>query len=120
MYGHSLPQRGQWVLALRQFKKADKIHLKWAKANQVEPQQDWHYSHNLDLMAATYMGMGDFKKALDTWERAFNFDSRAVLHSLSLFLVPLSHNQFQFSCDLSIVSQLSRAYLVKGVCILAK
>lgn len=83
MYGHTLPQKGRWTEALAYFKKADDIHNQWSKKSGLDINQDWHYAHNLDLMAAVYLGLGDLDRAKQTWRKATN-DSRAVFHYLAL------------------------------------
>lgn len=83
MYAHTLPQKGRWAEALELFKKAHLIHLQWAKKHGIDVNQDWHYAHNLDLMAAVYLGLGDFEKAKTTWMQATS-DYRAVSHYLWL------------------------------------
>lgn len=87
MYGHTLPQRGQWQEAVNYFLKAHDIHLRWAKKNGVSPNEDWHYSHNLDLLAAAYLGLGKFDKAIEAWMEAARYDFRAVLHAVQLYIV---------------------------------
>jgi len=86
MYGHTLPQTGQWKEALEQFLIADDIHKKWATSNGVNISEDWHYAHNLDLLAATYLGLGDYENALDNWSIAMSFDARAILKMIGLAL----------------------------------
>lgn len=86
MYGHTLPQKGRWAEALVQFKKADALHHAWAKRNGLELNQDWHYSHNLDLMAAVHLGMGNLEGARQTWAEA-SYDGRANYHTLILAVV---------------------------------
>lgn len=87
MYGHTLPQQGRWNEALNYFKRADAIHHAWSKKNGFSLNQDWHYSHNLDLMAAAYLGLGELKKAKEAWRIAMNDDSRAVGHYASLVVL---------------------------------
>ncbi|NCN95130.1 MAG: hypothetical protein GW917_00230 [Bdellovibrionales bacterium] len=87
MYGHTLPQKGKWKEAVHYFKKAHDIHLKWAEKYKVDPAQDWHYSHNLDLLAAAYLGLGNLEKASESWEKASNYDGRAILHYLGLEII---------------------------------
>lgn len=86
MYGHTLPQTGEWEKALEQFLIADKIHQDWAAKNGVEISEDWHYAHNLDLMAATYLGLGDIDQALSNWSTAMQFDARAIQKMIGLAL----------------------------------
>ena len=87
MYGHTLPQQGRWKQALEYFKKADSIHHAWSEKNGFALNQDWHYSHNLDLMAAAYLGLGEIEKAKEAWKIAMNDDSRAVGHYASLVVL---------------------------------
>jgi tetratricopeptide (TPR) repeat protein len=82
MYGHTLPQQGRWKEALALFKKADAIHHEWAAKYGLDVNQDWHYAHNLDLLAATYLGLGDFENARLYWSRSL--DGRAILNSMGL------------------------------------
>lgn len=87
MYGHTLPQRGDWEEALKYFKLAHQIHLDWAKKYQITPEQDWHYGHNLDLMAAAYLGLNQFDMAIQVWGEAQKFDSRALPHLIALMVI---------------------------------
>jgi len=86
MYGHTLPQTGQWQEALEQFLIADNIHKTWASKNGVNISEDWHYAHNLDLMAATYLGLEDYDNALKNWSIAMSFDARAIRKMIGLSL----------------------------------
>ncbi len=63
MYGHTLPQQGKWAEALAHFQKANNIHRSWAQKNRLEVDQDWHYWHNVELMAAAFLGLGDVGNA---------------------------------------------------------
>ncbi len=86
MYGHVLPQSGQWQKALDMFLIADNIHHQWAQKNQAALEEDWHYAHNLDLMAAAYLGLGDSQKALDTWTLSMPYDQRAIPKAIGVSL----------------------------------
>jgi tetratricopeptide (TPR) repeat protein len=86
MLGHTLPQFGLWQEALDMFLIADQIHHDWAKENQAALHEDWHYAHNLDLMAATYLGLGDSAKAFDNWNVAMEFDFRATPKAIGVLL----------------------------------
>ncbi len=87
MLGHTLPQMGRWDEALKQFEKAHDIHLQWAEKNGFEPNQDWHFSHNLDLMAAAHLALGNFEKARDNWHAASAFDHRAKIHFFEMYVL---------------------------------
>lgn|GEM_PF-5421582 len=86
MFGHTLPQSGRWQEALDQFIIADDIHKNWASKNGVKISEDWHYAHNLDLMAATYLGLEDYTNALKNWSIAMNLDARAIKKMIGLSL----------------------------------
>ena len=86
MYGHTLPQTGEWNKALKQFLIADGIHQKWASSNNVDISEDWHYAHNLDLLAATYLGLGDYQSALNNWSKSMRYDARAIQKMIGLAL----------------------------------
>ena len=86
MYGHVLPQSGQWQKALDMFLIADALHHKWSQENEAALEEDWHYAHNLDLMAAAYLGLGDSQKALDTWTLSMPYDQRAIPKAIGLSL----------------------------------
>lgn len=69
MYGHVLPKVGKWSEAIAQFEKADKIHHEWFKNYKAKPFEDWHYEHNLDLLAHAYSWQNELKKAESIWRR---------------------------------------------------
>lgn len=69
MYGHVLPKVGRWTEAISYFEQADAIHQQWASRYSAEPTEDWHYQHNLDLLAHAYSWMGQLDKAEATWKR---------------------------------------------------
>lgn len=63
MLAHILPEMGDWSKAKKLFEKANEIHLDWAQRNEVEPTEDWHYLHNLHLLAISQIALGDFEEA---------------------------------------------------------
>lgn len=69
MYGHILPKVGKWQEAIVEFQKADAIHQKWYAETGAKKDQDWHYEHNLNLMAHAYFFGGETAKAESIWQR---------------------------------------------------
>ncbi len=69
MYGHILPKIGKWKEAVTRFIKADEIHKAWFSSNQAHPWEDWHYEHNLNLLAHAYFFGGEMAKAEEYWKR---------------------------------------------------
>lgn len=71
MLGHILPIVGRWSEAKALFKKANNIHLAWSQRNEVSPEEDWHYYHNLHLLSIVHIGLGELEegyKILDVFE----------------------------------------------------
>ncbi|HEU5414049.1 MAG TPA: hypothetical protein VFW31_09845 [Candidatus Angelobacter sp.] len=54
MYGHELLRSGQIKSAISQFEKADQLEEASFKTNPKARTQDWHYRHNLNLLATAY------------------------------------------------------------------
>ncbi len=71
MLGHVLPRLGKWNEALVQFQKADRIEEAYAKTEQARAGDDWHHSHNLDLLGFTYLRLGQVKEAEDAFRRSY-------------------------------------------------
>lgn len=63
MYGHILPQLGNWAGARDQFLKAHEIHLKEFKTEGIEPKEDWHFPHNFELLMSTLIYLDEIPKA---------------------------------------------------------
>lgn len=63
MYGHILPQLGKWEEALVQFQRANELHQEEFKLDGISPAEDWHYSHNIDLLASTLVYLGKYQEA---------------------------------------------------------
>jgi hypothetical protein len=51
MLAHTLPMTGQWQEAEGQLAIADQLTRAWFKKENAQPEDDWHYAHNLDLYA---------------------------------------------------------------------
>lgn len=64
MYGHILPQQGRWQAAIAQFELAHRLHLDQFAREGIEPQEDWHYAHNLDLLTAALVHRGRVTDAI--------------------------------------------------------
>lgn len=69
MYGHVLPKVGKWQQAVSQFLKADELHQAWFRKNKAKSWEDWHYEHNLNLLAHAYFFGGKYDVAEKYWQR---------------------------------------------------
>ncbi len=63
MYGHVLRHMGRMDQAIAQFLKTDDIERSYFRKENIPPWYDWHYAHNLDLLASSYQYLGQMKNA---------------------------------------------------------
>lgn len=75
MLGHDLRRVGRIEEAIAQFLAADAIGSKYLATEGIPPEDDWHYQHNLDLLATSYQYVGRMAKAEATFRRSFAISS---------------------------------------------
>ncbi len=92
MYGHVLPHFNRWNEADHQFEIADKIHKDWGTENGVEPSEDWHYMHNLDLWSVTKMVI-EPRKALVILAEIKDLNPGAILDYIDYAAASLPVNE---------------------------
>ena len=63
MCGHVLRRAGRMDDAIDRFKRADQLELDYFRTEKVSPSIDWHYAHNLSLLASSYQYLGQVKEA---------------------------------------------------------
>jgi tetratricopeptide (TPR) repeat protein len=63
MCGHVLRRAGRMEEAIARFQRADELERAYFKAENISPSIDWHYSHNLNLLASSYQYLGEMKNA---------------------------------------------------------
>jgi len=56
MWGHTLRHAGRVSEAIAQFEKADSLESAYLHAENIDPKYDWHYAHNLALLATINRG----------------------------------------------------------------
>lgn len=71
MYGHVLRQVDRMREAIAEFRTADQLHTAYAEAEKVPLDLDWHYRHNLDLLATSYQYAGQMANAGALLRRSF-------------------------------------------------
>lgn len=84
MYGHVLPRFKKWQEAKDQFNLAASIHKNWADKYSFSMSYDWHYAHNLDLMAITYVSFGETEAAVEMFKAGCELDGRACQSLMAL------------------------------------
>jgi tetratricopeptide (TPR) repeat protein len=71
MYGHDLRRVGRVQEAIREFVAADQLETAYFAREHIEPDNDWHYEHNLDLLGTSYQYVGQIRRATPLLEKAF-------------------------------------------------
>jgi tetratricopeptide (TPR) repeat protein len=79
MYGHDLRRVGRTLEAIAEFEAADRLHREYFKSEAVPAQYDWHYHHNLDLLASSRQYLGQMKQAAALLKQSFDLPSNLVV-----------------------------------------
>ena len=83
MHGHDLRRVGRVDEAIAEFVAADTLETAYFTAEGVRPEYDWHYQHNVDLLAASYQYVGQMKKAEALFRTSFAIPSSLVQQELN-------------------------------------
>jgi tetratricopeptide (TPR) repeat protein len=83
MHGHDLRRAGRVDAAIEEFRAADALATSYFKAEDVAPGLDWHYQHNLDLLATTYQYAGEMKMAEPLLKASFAIASPLVVQEFN-------------------------------------
>jgi tetratricopeptide (TPR) repeat protein len=78
MYGHNLRRTGRIDEAIVEFAAADALETRYFEAERIGPEFDWHYQHNLDLLATSYQYAGQMRRAEPLLKRSFAIPSKLV------------------------------------------
>ncbi len=78
MYGHNLRRVGRIGEAIAEFVNADALESAYFKAERIPVEYDWHYQHNLDLLATSYQYVGRVAKAEALLKTSFAIVSSSV------------------------------------------
>jgi tetratricopeptide (TPR) repeat protein len=71
MHGHNLRRAGRVHEAISEFEAADRLHREYTKREQVPAEYDWHFEHNLGLLATSLQYVGQMKRAETLLKAAF-------------------------------------------------
>ena len=72
MRGHELMRLGHTNQAIQEFLKAKELEETSYRAENIPAGYDWHYSHNLQLLAMAYESLGQMKSAEAMLRKAFS------------------------------------------------
>ncbi len=100
MVAHVSPRLGEWDEALASLTTADRLHRQSFEEGETEPRQDWHYGHNLRLMAAVLWQLGQHQRAGELYRACFEIryaGRRAGLYCQPWITVLLLEGRFEES-----------------------
>ena len=88
MFGHNLRRAGRTSEAIDEFEAADRLHRDYFARESIGPELDWHYHHNLDLLATSRLYLGQAKQAAALLEQSFTLPSNLVVQVYNKRLWP--------------------------------
>jgi len=83
MLGHELRRTGKIALAIAEFEAADRMEAEYVALEKIPPALNWHYHHNLDLLAMSYRYVGRDGKAEELPKKSFGLPSNTVEQELN-------------------------------------
>lgn len=83
MHGHELRRLGRINEAIARFEAADKLERAYVAREKISPDLDWHYAHNLDLLAASYQYAGQMKKAETLLKQSFTLPTSLLVQAVN-------------------------------------
>jgi tetratricopeptide (TPR) repeat protein len=83
MHGHNLRRVGRIDEAIDEFTAADALANAYFTAEKIPVEYDWHYQHNLDLLATSYQYVGKMAQAEPILKRSFAIESSLVVQEFN-------------------------------------
>jgi len=83
MDGHNLRRAGRIDEAIEEFSAADALETAYFAAEKIPVEYDWHYQHNLDLLATSYQYIGQMRKAEELFKRSFGIPSTLLVQEFN-------------------------------------
>ncbi len=83
MDGHNLRRAGRIDEAIAEFAAADALEDTYFAAEKIPVEYDWHYQHNLDLLATSYQYVGQMRKAEERFRRSFAIPSSLLVQEFN-------------------------------------
>ena len=83
MHGHNLRRTGRIDEAIAEFSAADALDSVYLAAEKIPAEYDWHYQHNLDLLATSYQYAGQMTKAEALLKRSFGLASSLLVQEFN-------------------------------------
>jgi tetratricopeptide (TPR) repeat protein len=83
MHGHDLRRAGRIGEAIEAFEAADRLEREYFNRERIPPQYDWHYEHNLDLLAMSYQYVGQPARAEPLLKTAFGLPTANLVQAFN-------------------------------------
>jgi tetratricopeptide (TPR) repeat protein len=83
MDGHNLRRAGRIDEAIAEFTEADALETAYFATEKIPVEYDWHYQHNLDLLATSYQYVGRMRKAEELFRRSFAIPSSLLVQEFN-------------------------------------
>jgi tetratricopeptide (TPR) repeat protein len=83
MAGHNLRRAGRIEEAIAEFSAADALETAYFATEKIPVEYDWHYQHNLDLLATSYQYTGRMQKAEELFRRSFAISSSLLVQEFN-------------------------------------
>ena len=83
MHGHNLRRAGRIDEAIAEFAPPTRCETAYFAAETMPVEYDWHYQHNLDLLATSYQYVGQMAKAEALFKAAFAIPSSLVVQEFN-------------------------------------
>ena len=83
MDGHNLRRAGRIEEAIAEFTAADALETAYFAAERIPVEYDWHYQHNLDLLATSYQYTGRMRQAEELFRRSFVIPSSLMVQEFN-------------------------------------
>ena len=75
MHGHVLFRVNRTQEAIGEFRRADELALAYLRTENIPPEYDWQYHHNLDLLGVSFQYAGQIRLAEPVLRRSFELTS---------------------------------------------
>ena len=75
MHGHILRRVNRTQEAIAELRRADELALVYFRTENIAPEYDWQYHHNLDLLGVSYQYAGQMRLADTVLRRSFELTS---------------------------------------------
>ena len=83
MKAHNLRRTGKIAEAVAEFRAADALQTEYFRIESVPAEYDWHYQHNLDLLASSLQYLGQMAKAETMFRQTFAIRSPLVVQEFN-------------------------------------